>query len=149
MALCCVSDTLLWWDFVLFVTGSGPMLYTGTCTGPGPYRSGAQPPEAVPVCPSQSRDTQQGCRGRGRPTRLEIRLTGFSRPAPRHGMMSWELPLSEMKGMRRSSAGTRQPSWGTARERAADPAAQPRPGKLALQSWGRTTWPTFNKRTGR
>lgn len=91
------------------------------------------------------RQTARLSRARHRPTRLEIRLSGFSRPAPRHGMMSWELPLSEMKGMRHSPLALGSPA-GAPREKAADPEAQAGE-KPVLQSRGRTTWPTFNKRT--
>ncbi|KAL6067268.1 hypothetical protein STEG23_006106 [Scotinomys teguina] len=90
----------------------------------GPEHSDSSPDVPLPV----KRHTAGLSPARHRPTQLEIRLAGFSRPAPRHGMMSWELPLSEMKGMRHSPLALGSPA-GAPREKAADPAAQSRPGK--------------------
>ncbi|KAM7321455.1 hypothetical protein ACRRTK_019547 [Alexandromys fortis] len=56
------------------------------------------------------------------------------RESPRHGMMSWELPLSEMKGMRHSPLALGSPA-GAPREKAADPEAQAGE-KPVLQSRG-------------
>lgn len=59
-------------------------------------------------------------------------------------MMSWELPLTEMKGMRRSPLALGSPA-GAPREKAADPAAQPRPGKACFPEPAEQRGPRLTK----